>query len=58
MNYAGLMGGLTNFSDWIETNVINGFMSSGFTLIRDFLISFLQFKPLFDLIFAIFSLGR
>ncbi|MDR0531833.1 MAG: hypothetical protein LBG83_07210 [Oscillospiraceae bacterium] len=44
MNYASFMSGLTNFFDWIQNNVINGFVANMFEGIKNFFLLFIQFR--------------
>ena len=47
--------GLTSVANWIETNIINGFMGGGFQAILKAILAFMSFKPIIDFFVALFS---
>ena len=55
MDIAEILNGLMNVTDWIEVNVINGFLGQFFGLIKGAVGSYETFKPLIDMILALFG---
>ena len=57
MDPNAILNGLMNASAWIEEVIINGLLGKGFAFLMDVFNVFVFFKPLFDLLAALFAVG-
>ena len=48
---------LSNVLNWIQEVIINGLLGTGFVFLREFFISYIQLKPLLDLLGLFVSFG-